>query len=174
MKNTLKVTLATVLLGTIIISGCKKEEEAPVAATPNTTTTASASYIGVGTVKHSITALGITYTLQGDSSAYMIMAYATPPDSSFIFIKGYGSNGPGTPMTTGTYTVFPFGCDTCAQSHTLQPFEVIMMLETTEGGDNAISGTLDVVVNAGKPTVTFSNITLDNTTLKGFGKIIVP
>ena len=169
MKKNLKVSFVTMLLGVIFISGCSKKDEPTPVITPNTPVT-STSYFGVGTVKHSANV--ITYILQGDSTAYMIMAGpGLQNDSSFMYMKGYGSDGPGTPMTTGTYNVVSF-CDTC--SYTLQPFDVILLIGTNEGGGTATSGTLDIIVNNGKPTVTFSDITLNQTTLKGFGKIIVP
>lgn len=163
MKKNFKIYLAILLIGATLIMSCSKKEE------PATTAVIERGYFGVGTVKHTI--YSISNTLGGDSTAYMIKAAgAVPNDSSILLMKGYGSNGMGTRMTTGTYKVV-YVCDSCTYS--LKPFDMIIYIATTEGGGIATSGTIDVVVDKGSLTATFSNITLDKTALSGFGKIIL-
>jgi hypothetical protein len=164
MKKNLQISIATLLLAATLIISCSKKEETAI------TSVIDRGYFGVGTVKHTV--YSVSNTLAGDSTAYIIQAGAEiPNEQGFMYFKGFGSNGIGTQMTTGTYKVV-YLCDTC--KYILKPFDVLLTILTKEGGGKATSGTMDVVVDKGKLTATFSNITLDKTALLGFGKIILP
>ena len=166
MKNLFNLYFLLFISSSTVIfsSSCTKED-----AKPLTVSNESENFFKIGDTKNNI--ISKSYIISGDSTAYIVNClYKNANDTSFLLLKGYGSEGIGKPMTTGKYKIVSF-CDNCTID--LKPFEMILTYFSNQGGGYGTSGSVDVVVNNGKPTLTFENITLSNTDKKGSGKIIV-
>ncbi len=156
-----------ILLG----SSCEKEKTTEETIDTPTPTEAANNTFGFGGVMHK--ADFVSYQLTGDSVAYLVMGVPNNPnDTSIVMMKGYGSNGPGSQLTEGNYTIVHQGPSGTVN---LNAFEMIVYMTTMEkAGGSAKSGTVKVTMNNFKPTLTFTNISFDNSDVTGSAKIIVP